>query len=74
LNKNTKILAFEASRGVELYKYADDVLGMESFGASAPASKLFEKYGFTIAEIKARACRLLGVEPQNSKNKRYCAP
>jgi transketolase len=61
-DKNTKILAVEASRGVELYKYADDVLGMESFGASAPASKLFEKYGFTIAEIKARACRLLGVE------------
>ena len=61
-DKNTKILAVEASRGVELYKYADDVLGMNSFGESGPANELFEKFGFTIANIKARACKLLGVE------------
>jgi transketolase len=62
IDKNTKVLAVEAARGLELYKYADDVLGMNSFGASAPADKLFEKFGFTIANIKARACELLGVE------------
>ena len=62
IDKNTKVLAVEAARGLELYKYADDVLGMNSFGASAPADKLFEKFGFTIANIKARACKLLGVE------------
>lgn len=58
----TKVLAIEAARGLEYYKYADDVLGMETFGASAPANLLFEKFGFTIANIKARACALLGVE------------
>jgi len=62
IDKNTKVLAVEAARGLELYKYADDVLGMNTFGASAPADKLFEKFGFTIANIKARACKLLGVE------------
>jgi transketolase len=62
VSKDTKVLAVEAARGLEYYKYADDVLGMESFGASAPAGELFEKFGFTIANIKARACKLLGVE------------
>jgi len=62
ISKDTKVLAVEAARALELYKYADDVLGMQSFGASAPANELFEKFGFTIANIKARACKLLGVE------------
>jgi len=62
IDPNTKVLAVEASRALEYYKYADDVLGMESFGASAPANLLFEKYGFTIKNIKARVCNLLGVE------------
>lgn len=62
IDANTKVLAVEAARGLEYYKYADDVLGMENFGASAPADLLFEKFGFTIANIKARACELLGVE------------
>ncbi len=62
IDPNTKVLAVEAARGLELYRYANDVLGMESFGASAPANELFEKFGFTIGNIKARACKLLGVE------------
>jgi len=59
---DTKVLAVEAARGVEYYKYADDVLGMDGFGASAPAGELFKKYGFTIKSIKKRACELMGVE------------
>ena len=62
INPDTKVLAVEAARGLEYYKYADDVLGMESFGASAPANELFEKFGFTIENIKARACELMGVD------------
>jgi len=62
INPDTKVLAVEAARGLEYYKYADDVLGMDSFGASAPADLLFEKFGFTIENIKARAATLLGVE------------
>jgi len=58
----TKVLAVEAARGLEYYKYADDVMGMETFGASAPASELFKRYGFTIKGIKKRAAALMGVE------------
>jgi transketolase len=33
---------------------------MTRFGASAPAPVLFEKFGFTPANVAARALRLLG--------------
>jgi transketolase len=36
-----------------------DVIGMHSFGASAPASALFEHFGFTVEAILAAARRLL---------------
>ncbi len=55
----TKVLAVEASTATEYYRYADDVLGMESFGASAPADLLFEKFGFTIENIVKRAIALV---------------
>jgi transketolase len=35
---------------------------MESFGASAPANLLFEKFGFTQEGIMKRACKLMDVE------------
>ena len=54
---STKVLA-----ATEYYHYADDVLGMESFGASAPADLLFEKFGFTQEGIMKRACVLMDVE------------
>ena len=62
IDPNTKVLAVEASSAVEYFRYADDVLCMESFGASAPAELLFEKFGFTIPNIMKRACKLVGVE------------
>ena len=62
IDPNTKVLAVEAARGLEYYKYANEVLGMQSFGSSAPADKLFEKFGFTIANIKAKVCEMIGVE------------
>ena len=62
IDENTKVLAVEAARGLELYKFADMLVNMESFGASAPANELFEKFGFTISNIKAKACELLGIE------------
>jgi len=55
-------LAVEAASATEYYRYADDVLGMETFGASAPAGQLFEKFGFTIQNITKRACDLVGAE------------
>jgi transketolase len=59
INKNTKVLAIEAATASEYYRYADDVLGMESFGASAPAELLFEKFGFTVENITRRVYNLL---------------
>ncbi|UWR21001.1 transketolase [Sulfitobacter sp. S190] len=37
-----------------------DFVGMDSFGASAPAEELFEKYGITGANVAAKAKALLG--------------
>ncbi len=59
IDPNTKVLAVEASSGIEWYRYADDVLCMESFGASAKDKDLFKKFGFTIENIKKRAIKLL---------------
>jgi len=61
VDKNTKVLAIEAGTATEYYRYADDVLGMESFGASAPADLLFEKFGFTIENVMKRVCRLMDI-------------
>jgi transketolase len=36
-----------------------DMLGIDRFGASAPAKVLLEQYGFTVANVVARAKRLL---------------
>ena len=62
IDPNTKVLAVEAARATEYYRYADDVLGMETFGASAPADLLFEKFGFTLEGIMKRACALMDME------------
>jgi len=37
-----------------------DMLGIDRFGASAPAKVLLETYGFTVDNVGARARRLLG--------------
>jgi transketolase len=60
IDKNTKVLAVEASSGDVWWRYADDVICMKSFGASAPSEKLFEKFGFSVENVVERAKRLLG--------------
>ncbi len=60
IDPNTKVLAIEAASGQEWYRFADDVLGMTSFGASGKASDLFKHFGFTIPNVVARAEALLG--------------
>jgi len=50
----TKGVAIEAARGLEWYRFADTVIGMERYGASGPASDLFEYFGFTAESILAR--------------------
>lgn len=63
LCKDSKILAIEASRGLEWYAFADEVIHMESFGASGRGEELFEHFGFTIERISQAAKQLL-----NNKN------
>ncbi len=45
--KTDKVVAIEAARGLEWYRFADEIINMDSFGASAPAGQLFDKFGFT---------------------------
>ena len=55
-------LAVEAGATQSWYKYTGlkgDVIGIDRFGASAPAKILFEKFGFTAENIVGRAKRLL---------------
>jgi transketolase len=54
IKPSTKKIAIEAARGMEWYRFADTVVAMEGFGASAPADKLFEKFGFTAEAVAAK--------------------
>ena len=51
IKPDIKKVAIEAARGLEWYKLADTVIAMNSFGASAPAGQLFEKFGFSVDSI-----------------------
>jgi len=55
-------LAIEAGSSVCWHKYVGmdgAIIAMDSFGASAPAGKLFEKFGFTVENIVAKAMELV---------------
>ena len=54
IKPQTKKVAIEAARGLEWYRFADEVIGMDTFGASAPADKLFVKFGFSVEAILAK--------------------
>jgi transketolase len=52
--KTDKVVAIEAARALEWYRFADEIINMDSFGASAPAGELFEKFGFSPEAIADR--------------------
>ncbi|MBU1658596.1 transketolase [bacterium] len=54
IKPDTKKIAIEAARGLEWYRFADEVIGMDTFGASAPAGQLFEKFGFSVEGVLAK--------------------
>jgi transketolase len=56
---DTKVVAVEAASGLEWYRFADDVVCMESFGASGKDSALFKHFGFTAENVAMRAKTLL---------------
>ena len=47
----SKILAIEASRGLEWYYIADEVISMKGFGASGKGEMLFNHFGFSVEHI-----------------------
>ena len=55
------ILAIEAASDFGWTRYADDVVAMQDFGASAPGNQLYKYFGFTPAKIAKRAQRLISL-------------
>ncbi|HZF69626.1 transketolase [Sulfuricurvum sp.] len=54
IKSGTKRVAIEAARGLEWYRFAETVIAMDSFGASAPAEQLFERFGFNAEVIASK--------------------
>jgi transketolase len=57
-----KRLAVEAAAPMSWYKWIGpdgDVLGMTTFGASAPSQDVLKHFGFTAANVVERALKLL---------------
>ncbi|MCL4432934.1 MAG: transketolase [Epsilonproteobacteria bacterium] len=54
IKPDTKKVAIEAARGLEWYRFADTVIAMDTFGASAPADQLFKHFGFSAQAIAER--------------------
>ncbi len=60
LPKNlTRRLAVEAGATLGWERYAKSVLGLDHYGASAPYKVIFEKFGFTVENVVAKAKELL---------------
>jgi transketolase len=53
------VLAVEALCAEGWCKYAHSVIGMRSFGISAPAKVIFKKFGFTVENVVTKARELL---------------
>ncbi len=53
-----KRLAVEAGTGAGWERYARSVISIERYGASAPAKVIFEKLGFTVENVVAKAKEL----------------
>ena len=59
LPRNVKTLAVEMGRGDAWYKYADEVMSIEDFGASGPANQVIEAYKFTLTDCVNNVKKLL---------------
>lgn len=55
-------LAVEAASSFGWHQYTGldgDIISIDSFGASAPAKKLFEHFGFTVNQVVERTLKLI---------------
>jgi transketolase len=55
----TARLAVEAGATLGWERYAKSVIGLDHYGASAPYKVIFEKFGFTVENVVAKAKELL---------------
>ncbi len=53
-------VAIEAASPFGWERYADDMIGIDHYGASAPGSVVLEKYGITAEALVTRATALIG--------------
>ncbi len=53
-----KRLAVEAGASLGWERYAKSMIGIDHYGASAPAKIIFEKFGFTVENVVAKAKEL----------------
>ncbi|MCL2621653.1 MAG: transketolase, partial [Firmicutes bacterium] len=60
LPKNVPTIAVEAGDSSFWYKYADTVIGIDQFGASAPFEVLYKHFGITKENVVAQTKKLLG--------------
>jgi transketolase len=59
INPSHKVIAIEMATAMEYYKFADYVIGMNSFGQSGLADELFEKFGFTKEQLCTKIATFL---------------
>ncbi|MBM3660018.1 MAG: transketolase [Actinobacteria bacterium] len=59
-------LAVEAGVSLGWDRYADDVVAIDRYGASAPGGTVFRELGFTPENVAARAREMLGLEGERS--------
>ena len=57
----TPTLAVEAGVSFGWERYADDVIAIDHFGASAPGERVLAEFGFTVDNVVARAREVLGL-------------
>lgn len=50
-NPNVKVIAIEASRGLEWARFADTIISMQTFGKSGKGSELFKHFGLSVEHI-----------------------
>jgi transketolase len=64
------VLAVEAGASMGWHKYADDVVGIDRFGASAPGSLVLDKLGMNVGHVVTHARDLLAGTPSEHERSR----
>jgi transketolase len=57
--KGVKVMSVEAGSTFGWHKYADKVMGIDTFGASGPAAEVFELMGLTVENVVKNAKELM---------------